>query len=540
MRQLIWRRLLAMIPTLFGITLVTFALVQLAPGDPVTMELEGGLRAGSVSKRVVDDFRRAYFLDLPLFINLDPVDVQRRVDRLVTKLGHPEARDEAVEQLIGVGGAALPYLVPRLAGTEGELRAALLEALAGIAELCGLGEELEAADSPGEFWRSYWEDYGMDYTPARARRLVRRLVLRDDPLAQAELRRLHSYAYRPLMQALRARTITPEQAERLVTMLHQLRGGGPTLRATDDAETRVETIAAWHEWWRRKRSSYIEFGRIQRVTAVITETQYFKWIFRVMTLEFGVSQRDGRPITHKLWERLPVTLLLSLLSVLLAYGLAIPLGVFSALRRDTTADRVVTLLLFILYSLPVFWVATLLIQHVCGVSGPALFPLGELSSDGADQWPWWRRSLDTAHHLVLPVICLSYVSIAVLSRYQRVAMLEVLSQDYVRTAHAKGLSRARVLLVHATRNALMPVVTLLGLQLPYMISGAVIVERIFNIPGMGLETFEAIRSHDYNWVMAVVTLSAILTMFGILISDVVYALLDPRVRLEASIEELER
>jgi peptide/nickel transport system permease protein len=259
------------------------------------------------------------------------------------------------------------------------------------------------------------------------------------------------------------------------------------------------------------------------------------WLSRVATLSFGVSQRDGRPIADILWERLPVTLLLSLLSVLLIYSLSIPLGVFSALRRERVSEKVVSLALFVLYSLPVFWVATLMIQHLTGVSGPDWFPLEGLHTEGAEDWPWWHRTLDIAHHLVLPVICLSYVSLAVISRYQRTAMLDALSQDFVRTARAKGLPNIRVIVRHALRNALLPVVTLLGLQLPYLISGSVIVERIFNIPGMGLETFEAIRSHDYNWIMAVVTISAVLTMIGMLVSDVLYAVLDPRVRVGAAL-----
>jgi peptide/nickel transport system permease protein len=381
------------------------------------------------------------------------------------------------------------------------------------------------------FWAEYWEVYRLDFTEGRARRLVRRLVRREDQLARNELLRLQSYAYLPLMEVL-DEDLDAQQTSRVISLLHQIRGSGPMIEADDEPQIRLDTVAAWREWWRRERSSFEQFGRVGRVSAILTETQYFKWLSRVVTLSFGVSHRDGRPIVTKLAERLPVTLLLSLLSVALAYGMAIPLGVFSALRRDTLADRAVTLVLFFLYSLPVFWTATVLIQYTCGVSGPDLFPLGGLISDGAEEWPWWQWLLDVAHHLVLPVICLSYVSVAVLSRYQRVAMLETLSQDYIRTAEAKGLSRFRVVIVHALRNALLPVVTLLGLQLPYMISGAVIVERIFNIPGMGLETFEAIRSHDYNWIMAVVTLSAVLTMVGILASDVIYAWLDPRVRLD--------
>ncbi len=540
MRRLIWRRVLGMVPTLFGITLVTFAMVKLAPGDPVTLELEGGMRAGAVSKRIVNDFHHAFFLDLPLMFNIEPVDLPRRVDRLVTKLGHPGDRGEAVLELRRVGGVALPHLIPRIEGTEDEIRTALLEVLAGIAEPCGLTEELEAADDAETFWTQYWDDFGVDYTPARARRLVRRLVRRDDPLARAELTRLHSYAYPPLMEAMATRDLDADQAQRLVTILHTIRSGGPVISETDNEEERIATDAAWLEWWRRERAGFTTYGRVERITAMVTETQYFKWLSRVFTFSFGVSQRDGQPIVTKLAEKLPITLLLSLLAVVLTYGLSIPLGVFSALKRDKASDRVVTLFLFVLYSLPTFWTATLLTQHLCGVSGPAIFPLVGLSSEGSEGWSWWSRLGDLVHHLVLPVICLSYVSLAVLSRYQRVAMLEVLGQDYVRTARAKGLSRSRVIIVHATRNALLPVVTLLGLQLPYLISGAVIVERIFNIPGMGLETFEAIRTHDYNWIMAVVTISAVLTMVGILFSDVLYALIDPRVKLEMSPEEPKR
>jgi len=131
----------------------------------------------------------------------------------------------------------------------------------------------------------------------------------------------------------------------------------------------------------------------------------------------------------------------------------------------------------------------------------------------------------------MPVFCLTYISLASLSRYQRVAMLDVIRQDYIRTARAKGVGPLRLIFHHALRNAVLPIVTLLGLQLPYLIGGSVIVEQLFSINGMGFETFEAILYRDYNWIMAVVTLSAVLTMFGVLLADVAYALVDPRIGL---------
>jgi peptide/nickel transport system permease protein len=140
----------------------------------------------------------------------------------------------------------------------------------------------------------------------------------------------------------------------------------------------------------------------------------------------------------------------------------------------------------------------------------------------------WRQVADAAHHLVLPVLCLTYASVAVLSRFQRTALLDVIRQDFVRTARAKGLSRTRVVWRHALRNAVVPLITLLGLQIPFLIGGSVVIERIFGIEGMGLETFEAIRARDYNWILAVSVMSALLTMAGLLLSDVLYAWVDPR------------
>jgi peptide/nickel transport system permease protein len=158
-----------------------------------------------------------------------------------------------------------------------------------------------------------------------------------------------------------------------------------------------------------------------------------------------------------------------------------------------------------------------------------LFPIQGLTTPGAEAWPLASRFFDLLHHLVLPVTCLSYVSFATLSRYQRSATLEVLRQDYVRTARAKGLGEMAVMMRHVLRNSLVPIVTLLGVQIPFLIGGSVIIERIFGIEGMGLETFEAIRARDYNWILAVAFITSILTVTGMLISDILYAVIDPRI-----------
>jgi len=252
----------------------------------------------------------------------------------------------------------------------------------------------------------------------------------------------------------------------------------------------------------------------------------------VLSLRFGSSIADGRPVAEKLGQALPVTLLLSLISMALAYAIAIPLGVSAAVRCGSVLDRAIGISVFLLYSLPPFWVAMMLILLLGGVGYLDWFPIDGLCSPGLEQATGWTWLVDRVHHLVLPVVCLTYGSLAVLSRYQRSAMLEVIRQDYVRTARAKGLAERTVVLKHALRNALLPTITLLGLQLPYLISGSVIIEKIFNIPGMGLLTFQAFLHRDYPVIMAVAVLSAALTLLGLMLSDLCYALADPRIRLE--------
>ena len=201
----------------------------------------------------------------------------------------------------------------------------------------------------------------------------------------------------------------------------------------------------------------------------------------------------------------------------------------SAVRRDGLFDRSTTVILFVLYSLPAFWVAMLALRYLGSSGNLELFPSQGLSTPGSESWPWWQRLGDTAHHLVLPVMTLSFVSVAMLARYQRVGMLRVIETDFMRTARAKGLGRVRAILRHGLRNGVVPVVTMLGLQLPYLVSGSVVVERVFGIPGMGLETFEAIRAGDHAWLTAVVTVTAVLTVIGVVLADVIYALIDPRI-----------
>lgn len=261
--------------------------------------------------------------------------------------------------------------------------------------------------------------------------------------------------------------------------------------------------------------------------------QYALWMKKLATLDFGNSIKDQRPVWDKIKERIPITLLLSTIAIFLTYAIAIPIGVYSAIKQYSLGDKITTFALFVLYSIPNFWLAIMLIMYLGGGDYWHVFPVQGLHSDGADQMGALAYLGDAIWHLVLPVTCLTYTGLASLSRYQRSALLEVVRQDYIRTARAKGLAGHVVVAKHAMRNSLIPIVTLLGTLLPQLFGGSVIIESIFGIPGMGRLGFEAILNRDLDVVMALTVVTAVLTMAGLLLSDILYVLVDPRISFEA-------
>ncbi len=262
---------------------------------------------------------------------------------------------------------------------------------------------------------------------------------------------------------------------------------------------------------------------------------YFDWFRKLAVLDFGLSRKDGRPVVERIGDALPITLSLNLISLLLMYVISIPVGILSAVKKDSFYDRFSSLALFILYSLPSFWVALLLLLYLGGGEYLNLFPLGGILSDWATDLSFFPKAVNVAWHLVLPVVTLTYGEFAFLSRYMRANLLEVISQQYIVTARAKGLSNKRVIYVHALKNSLVPLVTLMSTLLPGLLGGSVIVESIFSIPGMGLLAFEAILSRDIPVIMAIASISAVLTLLSILLADIMYAVVDPRIRLEAKL-----
>ncbi len=257
--------------------------------------------------------------------------------------------------------------------------------------------------------------------------------------------------------------------------------------------------------------------------------QYGTWLGRLLQLDFGESfATDRRPVLDKVLERLPVTIMLNVLSIIVILGISVPLGIMSAVRRNSGFDRATTILVFTGFAMPSFWLALLMMDWF-GVRLGWL-PISGLKSLGYEYLGFGAQIVDRISHLVLPVLISAIGGVAGFSRYMRSNMLEVVRQDYILTARAKGLSERTVIYKHALRNALLPVITILGLSVPGLIGGSVIFETIFAIPGMGKLFYDGVMMRDYPLIMGILVMGAVLTLLGNLLADICYALADPRIR----------
>ncbi len=256
--------------------------------------------------------------------------------------------------------------------------------------------------------------------------------------------------------------------------------------------------------------------------------QYLDWIKRFLHLDFGNSFVDGRKVIDKIFERIPVTLTINILSLTLIFVVAVPIGILSATKQYSLFDKLSTIFVFIGFSTPTFWLALLLMIFLGVYMG--ILPISGIQSIDVSNMGPFERLLDWIKHLILPVGVSAFGGIAGLSRYSRSSMLEVIRQDYIRTAKAKGLPESKIIFRHAFRNALMPIVTILGLSIPGLIGGGVIFETIFAIPGMGQLFYSSTMARDYPTIMGILVIGAVLTLIGNLIADISYAIVDPRIR----------
>ena len=646
------RRLLAMLPTLLGITFITFLIINLAPGDPVATQFgadqggkstdAGGGGAGDQDRMadtikakkkllgmVTEDFAVGVWGSEPLvgesedeYIAAAPLDYRGSLGELD---GWPRAVALGAGGALYAGGSdgvlyvlsAEGGVTARLSGHEGAVQALALSPD---------GDRLVSGDAEGNLRVWSVPAYDQLAAPAALGKAVRDLTFlpdgsaflsaSDDSLIRlhqvdsaAEQRRysghiagVYALAVEPGGDAfwsagydrkLRRWSVdgelllTDEAHGTPVNDLAISPDGRSLASAADDRKVRLfelgsegegglaeplvmeghykqvtalaftadggalfsgardETVRSWDvSTGQQVGQSLDSVGRVRDLIAgpngavlsaadswkkVPIYIRYFKWLGRIATLDFDRSFKDDLPVMDKIAKALPVTLGLNVLTILIIYMISIPLGVMAAVRRGSTFDNVSSLLLFVLYSLPNFWLATLLIMFLSSEQNLNVLPSVGLHSDGAENLSYLAWLWDWFKHLVLPVIVMTYAGFASLSRYARTSMLETIQEDFIRTARAKGLSESVVVWKHAFRNSLITIVTLLGNLLPRLIGGSVIVEYIFSINGMGKLGFDAILARDYPVIMAITTFSAFLTLLGILVSDLLYSVVDPRV-----------
>jgi peptide/nickel transport system permease protein len=472
-----------MIPTFIGISFIIFAVLNLAPGRPGA-ETESADMAASArdaqTQASYTIFREQFNLDKPIFLNTRfalSTEAVRRDLQIVAELvpSRIEERIAVQERLSDLGGYAVPHLM-------------------AVLEQADAGGQIALRDTAAYFLRQAAPRRAIDpYNPAPSPEV------RAFNVAVAE--------ERSALGQLRYALDAPEREKRAV-----LRG--------------------WAEWYEKAKPRF-EYDWADKLRILFLDTRFARYWKNLLRLDFGISLTTRQPVMATLVSKLRYSLSLSVLSLLLAYAISIPLGIFSAVRRDTRADRVLTVGLFMLYSLPSFFVATLLLFFFSEGSDWAalrIFPTGGFQSTASEELTTFAQLGDTVWHLVLPVGCLTYGSLAALSRYMRTGLLEVIQSDYIRTARAKGLPERVVIGKHALRNGLLPIITLLANQLPAVLGGSVVIEYIFGIPGIGQWTITSIYTRDYNVIMGVQLVTTIVVLFGMLLSDIGYALADPRIR----------
>jgi len=260
--------------------------------------------------------------------------------------------------------------------------------------------------------------------------------------------------------------------------------------------------------------------------------QYASWLKRFVMFDFGRSFIDDRPVSERILERIPVTLGINISSMLLIFGIGLPLGVLAAVKRNRIVDRFSTVFVFAGFSAPEFWVALLAMSFFCITLG--WLPVSGIKSLDFECLTMGGKILDVARHMVLPVCIAAFGSLAGISRYMRSSMIGIMDLDFIRAARAKGLSERAVIFRHAVKNAILPVVTIIGLSVPGLIGGSVIFESIFAIPGMGRLFYDSVMARDYPTIMGILSVGAILTLFGNLLADLLYHAADPRIRVEES------
>lgn len=478
------KRILLMIPTFLAISLIVFAIVNFAPGNPGAKQIgaEGGQQANTGEQREsYRIFKEQFNLDKPVLFNtrfnLSKEEIEAVLVKVLNKKQDitPGERIIAQETIENWGRYAVPALVEMLANHSDKD----MQALASQRLTINARKRLE-----GEFRK--------DLTPEQ--REANKVIADEITSFKGQY------------------FITSEQED-------------------SHAGTEEEVKKFWADWFSANMSEW-EFSTTETLSILFLDTRFAKYWGNLARLDFGVSHLDKRPVLSKVLEKLKYSLSLAVTSVFLAYLISLPLGIWSAVKENTIADRIVTFILFMMYSLPTFFIGVVLLNFFTIGSPLQWFPTAGFEAIDTSQMTTLEYIKDVIWHIFLPIICMTYGSLAALSRYARTGLLDIIRADFIRTARAKGLSESVVIVKHAARNGMIPILTLMATLLPVLIGGSVVIEVIFGIPGMGRLGFEAILLRDYNVIMAILLISSVLTLIGMLISDLMYALVDPRITFD--------
>lgn len=590
MLQYIVKRILLMVPTFLFITVVVFIIINIAPGRPPQSSGAAGSESADQSANAREGlrlFKEQYYLDRPILLNfrfmLDDEDVANELEVIAANMaGSVSGETEAlsvgttVSRIISdVGNTRYNEVSARLAAAASDEAAAALRAELGtiplvridparpprppqadlvraeervenwgqviVPQLMNLATEYVALWNPqtGEASGALASELGIVAAEARAGLSVTHesatwLVhgARTEKVRFLAVQRLSVNSRRPVVVRPGE---TPTDEERALNT-EIVRENALLSRMVYDLSAteaeRTDVLAQWLQWFGEHQDRF-ERSTGRNIRMLFLETRFARYAYNLARLDLGTSLRYNRPVLEVIGEHWKYSIYLSLASLFLSYFIAVPLGVLAAVKQNQFADRGVGLFLFILYSLPSFFAATLLQTYLTSASEMLpLFPVSGFMDANPVEVTTWQMTKDIVWHMVLPVICLTYGSLAVLSRYARTGLLDVIRSDYIRTARAKGLSEFMVITKHAVRNGMIPILTLLGTTLPVLIGGSIIIEFIFNIEGMGKLMITAISYRDYNIIMGVLLISSVLTLIGILVSDISYALVDPRISFD--------
>jgi ABC-type dipeptide/oligopeptide/nickel transport system permease component len=594
------RRVLLMIPTLFGVTIVSFVIMQLAPGDPLLMQADAG---GNASRSA--QTREAYLLqkrdlqlDKPLvlnfndfrdfsapitaashFLGMTPKQVAAELSALSEKPSDSVAkarlaflkslpikdfsqRLDGSTQREALATAVLAYsgVYCEDTGSHGVPAAiAILESDADLHERIGAIRALvhmvpepfrytfsrtplqSEALSVESTWSAWWTQAqskfrGVDEDRQKLlRQQLDRLAIETD--RQSVLDALGDFDRDDTPFFIDALLGKSSLEQKAIAAVFLLKYDGRSLKTDVPLDASAEKVAEVTQNWLAHYEARLDEYRpptAEKLWHVVADTQYAHMVWRLVTFNFGRSALKTRdPVSEKLWRAFLISAPLMLMAELVIYFVAVPLGVLCAVERGRPIDRVVSLGLFLLYSIPSVVAGMLFLLYLCYGDYLKIFPMERLHSNGAenlDKLPWL---IDYLWHAVLPVTCLSLFSLAGIAMYSRSAMLDVIHQDYVRTARAKGLSPFMVIAKHVVRNGLIPIITLFSSFLPAMLGGSVLVEFMFNIPGLGLLGFQSIEQKDFPTLMALIYIDAIVVLGSILLSDVMYVLADPRINFDS-------